>query len=154
MKRALTLVALLAACALPARADAPAGITFTGVPTASISSGVALPAGTATYWLSGTPPVAPFGDMKSQAESILKKIEAQLKEQGLTMRDVVYLTVYLVADPATGKVDYQGWFDAYAESFGTTTNPTKPARATLAVAGLVNPAWRIEISAVAAYPKK
>ncbi len=91
--------------------------------------------------------------MKSQSESILKKIDAQLKEQGWSLRDVVYLTVFLVPDK-TGKVDYQGWFDAYAESFGTAANPTKPARATLAVAGLVNASWLIEISAVAAFSKK
>ena len=117
-----------AATALPAAADAPAAVTFTGEATASISSGVALPAGTSVYWMSGTPPSAPFGDMKSQSESILKKLDAGLHAQGLSLANVVYLRVYLVADKATGKVDYKGWFDAYAESFGTVANPTKPAR--------------------------
>ncbi len=157
MRQSLTaLVAgalIAAASTLPAAADSPpAGVTFTGAPTSSIASGVILPAGTATYWISGTPPSAPFGDTKSQSESILKKMDAQLKEQGLSLRDVVYLTVYLVPDK-NGKVDYQGWFDAYAEFFGTAANPTKPARATVGVASLVNPAWLIEIGAVAAFPK-
>jgi enamine deaminase RidA (YjgF/YER057c/UK114 family) len=62
--------------------------------------------------------------------------------------------VYLVADKATGKVDYKGWFDAYAESFGNAANPVKPARSTIAVAGLVQPDWLIEIEAFAAYPKR
>jgi enamine deaminase RidA (YjgF/YER057c/UK114 family) len=158
VKRAILALAGALVCAsaaaLPARADTPATVTFTGAPAASISSGVALPAGTATYWISGTPPAAPFGDVKSQSESILKKIDAQLKAQGLSLRDIVYLTVYIVPDKTTGKVDYQGWFDAYAEFFGTTDNPTKPARATLGVASLVNPAWLIEIGAVAAFPKR
>jgi enamine deaminase RidA (YjgF/YER057c/UK114 family) len=131
---------------LAARAD---NVTFTGDPTASIASGVLLAPGATTYLTSGIPPSAPFGDTKSQGENVLRKIEAQLQTQGMTLRNVVYLTVYLTPD-ASGKVDYQGWFDAYAEFFGTTANPTKPARATLAVAGLVNPAWRIEIAAIAA----
>jgi enamine deaminase RidA (YjgF/YER057c/UK114 family) len=148
------LIALVAATALPAVADAPAGVTFTGEASASISSGVALPAGTSTYWISGTPPSAPFGDMKSQSQSVLKKLDTGLRAQGLSLANVVYLRVYLVADKATGKVDYKGWFDAYAEAFGNAANPTKPARSTLAVAGLVQPEWLIEIEAFAAYPKK
>jgi enamine deaminase RidA (YjgF/YER057c/UK114 family) len=144
--------ALAAPCA--ARADTPAGVTFAGDPTAAISSGVALPAGTSLYWTSGTPPSAPLGDMKAQGENTLRKIEATLKAQGLTLHDVVYLRVYLKGDKATGAVDYKGWFDAYGEFFGTAMNATKPARSTIAVAGLVNPDWLIEIEAFAAYPKK
>jgi enamine deaminase RidA (YjgF/YER057c/UK114 family) len=150
----LGLVALCVAARLPAAADAPAAVTFTGDPAASISSGVALPAGTSLYWMSGTPPGAPLGDMKSQSESILKKLDAGLHAQGLSLANVVYLRVYLVADKASGKVDFKGWFDAYAESFGTAANPVKPARSTIAVAGLVQPDWLIEIEAFAAYPKR
>jgi enamine deaminase RidA (YjgF/YER057c/UK114 family) len=157
MKRILAVLLALAfigAAALPAAADAPGTLTYTGDPAASISSGVALPAGTAMYWVSGTPPSAPLGDMKSQSESILKKLDTTLHGQGLSLANVVYLRVYLVADKATGKVDYKGWFDAYAESFGNAANPVKPARSTIAVAGLVQPDWLIEIEAFAAYPKK
>lgn len=150
----LALLALVAATALPAFADAPAGVTFSGDAASSISSGVALPAGTPVFWMSGTPPSAPFGDMKSQSQSILKKLDTGLRAQGLSLANVVYLRVYLVADKATGKVDYKGWFDAYAEAFGNATNATKPARSTVAVAGLVQPEWLIEIEAFAAYPKK
>ncbi len=66
---------------------------------------------------------------------------------------MVYLRVYLVNDPVLGKVDYQGWFDAYAQFFNQGNVP-KVARSTLAVAGLVDPGWLIEIEAVAVYPKK
>jgi enamine deaminase RidA (YjgF/YER057c/UK114 family) len=138
----------------PALADPPAGVTYLGDPAASISAGVALPAGTAMLWLSGTPPGAPLGDMKLQSESILAKLDTALRAQGMSLRNVVYLRVYLVADKTTAKVDYKGWFDAYAESFGTAANPAKPARSTIAVASLVNPEWLIEIEAFAAYPKK
>lgn len=146
-------VALLA-LATPGRADPPAGVTFTGAPNAPISSGVALPVGASGFWVSGTPPSPPYGDTKEQAESALRNIETVLRPQGLTLRDVVYLRVYLVSDKKKGAVDFKGWFDAYGEFFGTTANPTKTARSTLAVAGLVLPEWLIEIEAFAVYPKK
>jgi enamine deaminase RidA (YjgF/YER057c/UK114 family) len=157
MIRIASFLAVLALCfapALPAAADAPLGVTYTGDAAASISVGVALPAGTSMYWMSGTPPAAPYGDMKSQSASILKKLDTGLRAQGLSLANVVYLRVYLVADKGTGKVDYKGWFDAYAEAFGNAANPVKPARSTIAVAGLVQPEWLIEIEAFAAYPKK
>jgi enamine deaminase RidA (YjgF/YER057c/UK114 family) len=143
---------------------APTTVTFTGAPQAQISSNVAIPAGKAVVWTSGTVPSmadrnAPagsrerYGDTKTQGISILKTIETQLKEKGLSLKDVVYLRVYVVADKAKNNApDFQGWFDAYAQFFGTAENPTKPARSTVAVAGLVNADWLIEIEAFAAYP--
>ncbi len=124
-----------------------------------------MAAGQAYFWTSGTvPPVlnenAPagsrdrFGDTKTQAIGTLKRIEGLLKDVGLSMSDVTYLRVYLVADKfKDNKVDYQGWFDAYGEYFNNPHNPTKTARSTVAVAGLVNPDWLIEIEAVAVFPK-
>ena len=149
---AATLLAVLCTAAA-ASADPPAGVTYTGDAAAPISFGVALPAGTATFWISGIPPSAPYGDTKAQAESIIKKIDALLHAQGLTLSDIVYMRVYVVPDKTTGKVDFKGWFDAYAEYFGNATNPTKPARSTIAVYALGNPEWSIEIEAFAAYPK-
>src|SRR3954453_15337994 len=75
--------------ATPAASGPPAEVTFYGSPTAAISSGVVIPAGRASVWVSGTtPPVikadAPagsperFGDTKTQAAGILKTIETQL----------------------------------------------------------------------------
>ena len=116
-------------------------------------------------WTSGTGPpvvnkeapatdIARYGDTKTQARGILKSIETQLAAQGLTMADVVYLRAYLVADPAKGAIDTDGWNAAYREVFGTTANPTKPARSTVGVAALVNPLWLIEVEAFAVYPAK
>jgi len=147
-----------------ASAQPPMSVTFTGSPRSPISSNVAVPAGRGYFWTSGTVPsvadtsapagsAARFGDTKTQGISILRTIEGQLKEKGLTMRDVIYLRVYVVADKNKGNAfDYQGWFDAYAQFFGTPANPTKPARSTVGVAGLVNPEWLIEIEAFAVYP--
>ncbi|MEW5918915.1 MAG: RidA family protein [Gemmatimonadota bacterium] len=142
----------------------PSVVTFSGSPRSPISSNVAVPANKAYFWTSGTVPSvadenapagspARFGDTKTQGISILRTIENQLKEKGLTMKDVIYLRVYIVADKNKNNTfDYQGWFDAYAQFFGTQANPTKPSRSTVGVAGLVNPEWLIEIEAFAVYP--
>ena len=146
------------------KAAEPQRITFYGPVQSPISSAVAVPANQAYFWTSGTvPPVinpnAPmgtrdrYGDTKTQGIGAIQRIETLLKEVGLSLADVTYLRVYLVADPAmNNKVDFQGWFDAYAQFFNTETTP-KVARSTVAVAGLVDPGWLIELEAVAVYPK-
>ncbi len=73
----------------------------------------------------------------AQSESVFRKIEGILKEQGLGMRDVVMMHVYLVGDPAMGnKMDFAGMMAAYTKFFGTAEQPNKPARSTVQVAGL------------------
>ena len=49
------------------------------------------------------------------------------------------------------KFDFQGWFDAYAQYFGTKENPVKPCRSTIGIATLVQPDKFIEIELVAVY---
>lgn len=160
-------LSLLSVAVVKIRAIAaiPQTVSFYSSPNSPIASAVSVPAGQAYFWTSGTvPPVlnenAPagsrdrFGDTKTQAIGTLKRIEGLLKDVGLSMSDVTYLRVYLVADKfKDNKVDYQGWFDAYGEYFNNPPNPTKTARSTVAVAGLVNPDWLIEIEAVAIFPK-
>jgi enamine deaminase RidA (YjgF/YER057c/UK114 family) len=156
------LLLLLATAAL-LRAAAPTEVILTGRPDWSIASGVALPAGRAVFWTSGTVPTQinkdgktvyeRYGDTYTQGVSCLKNIEAVLAEQGLTLKDVVYLRVYLTPDAAKdGKPDFPGWFKAYGEFFNNAENPRKTARSTLAVSALVSPDWLIEIEAFAAYP--
>ncbi len=145
--------------------EPPVDVVFTGAVSSPIASGVALPDGRAHFWTSGTVPtvVNPagktaherYGDTQAQGVSCLKNIAAVLEQQGLTLKDVVYLRVYVTPDPALGgKHDFAGWFKAYGEFFNCATNPTKPARSTVGVAALVNADWLIEIEAVAVYPKK
>ncbi|WP_160032450.1 RidA family protein [Paenibacillus sp. An7] len=139
--------------------------TFYGNPSSSISSGTIVPEGAAYLYTSGTvPPVLNkegstlyerYGDTKTQAVGVLKTIEKQLTDQGLSMKDVVYLRAYLVADTAKeNKFDFSGWNEAYGEFFNNEKNPVKPARSTVGVAGLVSSDWLIEIEAVAVFPKK
>ena len=151
---------------LPTPVSVPGAVTLLpGAPNSPISAGVAVPAGQALLFTSGTPPSvldekAPagspgrYGDTKTQGAAALRLIEAQLNKAGLGLGDVIFLRVYVAADKAKeGKFDYAGWFEAYGQFFGTAANPVKPARSTVGVASLVNPDWLIEIEAVAAYPK-
>lgn len=145
-------------------AGLPDEVAFIGPANSPISAAVSVPANRALFFTSGTvPPVADesaaagnparFGDTKTQGIGALKQIEARLKEVGLTLKDVIYLRVYITADRTKeGKFDYQGWFDAYGQFFGTAECPVKPARSTVGIASLVNADWLIEIEAVAVYP--
>ena len=52
---------------------------------------------------------AVYGDTKAQAFSALTKIQGLLKAQGLDMKDVVKMTVFLAGDPEKGgKLDFPG----------------------------------------------
>jgi enamine deaminase RidA (YjgF/YER057c/UK114 family) len=158
---ALSLLALVSS----ALAQAPRDIAFVAEERSPIANGVAVPAGRAYFWTSGIVPSQVkadgatlherYGDTYAQGVSTLKNIAAVLAKQGLTLKDVVYLRVYVAPDAAKGgKPDFPGWFKAYGEFFNTKDNPVKTARSTVGVAALVSPDWLIEIEAVAVYPNK
>ena len=115
-----------------------------------------------TYYLSGqlASPVTPadaakgtaadYGNTKVQAASVYSKIQMLLKAQGLDMKDVVKLTVFLAGDPATGgKLDFAGMQSEYVKYFGTKDQPNKPARSAMQVAALAAPWALIEVEAIA-----
>ena len=114
-----------------------------------------------TYYLSGqlASPVTPadaskgteanYGDTKTQAASVFAKIQAALKEQGLDMKDVVKMTVFLGPDPKTGKLDFPGMQSEYVKYFGTKDQPNKPARSAFQVAALAAPWALLEIEVIA-----
>ncbi|MET0499009.1 MAG: RidA family protein [Steroidobacteraceae bacterium] len=122
-----------------------------------IARAVEVPAGTTIIFHSGiTPapkdPKAPvgsaayWGDTKTQAISSLARIKESLDELKLGFGDVVAMTVYLVGDPAKGgKMDFDGFMEAYSQQFGTAAQPNLPARSTVQVAGLVAPGMLVEI---------
>ena len=97
----------------------------------------------------GTPAV--YGNTQQQSESTFLKIQSLLKEQGLTMGDVVMMRVYMAADPAMGnKLDFAGMNAAYGKFFGSSEQPNKPARSTFQVAALVAQGALVEIEVQAA----
>ncbi len=144
-------------------AEVPTEVRLTGDAKSSIASGVAIPGNRAGFWTSGTVPSVVnkegktaherYGDTYTQGVSCVKNIQKVLEAQGLSLKDVVYLRVYVVPDPAKeGKPDYAGWFKAYGEFFNNAQNPGKTARSTVGVQGLVHADWLIEIEAFAVYP--
>jgi len=118
-----------------------------------------------TYYLSGqlASPVTPadpakgtpaeYGDTKTQAASVFAKIQAALKEQGLDMKDVVKMTVFLGPDPKTGKLDFAGMQSEFVKYFGTKEQPNKPARSAFQVAALAAPWAALEIEVIAVKSK-
>ncbi len=97
---------------------------------------------------------AVYGDTKTQAASALVKIQTLLKEQGLDMKDVVKMTVFLAGDPAKGgKLDFAGLQAAYTQYFGTADQPNKPARSAMQVAALAAPWALVEIEVIAVKSK-
>lgn len=165
MKQSLS-AALVLAAAIAAAAPAFAQLrgaeptrTY-GAPTAPIAAAVSVPAGYETVYMSGalpdplTPPVAGappvLGTTEQQAESVLTKLAAGLKAQGLTEGDVVKMTVFMAGDPTKGgKMDFPGMMNAYKRHYGTPAQPNRPARSTVQVAALVAPGAMVEIEAVA-----
>ena len=77
----------------------------------------------------GKPP-AWTANTNAQSVNLLKKIEKILKDQGLTLGDVVQLEAFLSGDPKNNDMmDFAGWNDAYKQFFGTAEQPNKPVRA-------------------------
>jgi len=131
-----------------------------GAADSPISSSVEVAADSRIVYISGTVPdaadpaapagsVARFGDTAAQTRSVLGKIEAQLKQHGMGLGDIVMMRVFLVAPPGQ-RMDFAGMMTAYREKFGTKEQPGKPARSTMQVSGLVDPGWLVEIEATAA----
>jgi enamine deaminase RidA (YjgF/YER057c/UK114 family) len=157
MRNKVLAVGLAVTIATSANAEAPKRI---GPDASPISTSVSVPPGGRLVYISGTVPdaldanapegsVARFGDTETQTRSVLKKVEASLAAQGLGLGDVVMMRVFLVA-PAGQRMDFAGMSKAYREFFGTASQPNKPARSTMQVAGLVDPGWLVEIEVTAA----
>ncbi|HEU0311410.1 MAG TPA: RidA family protein [Sphingomicrobium sp.] len=157
MRNELLALGLAVSVAAGAGAEAPKRL---GPDASPISTSVSVPPGGRLVYISGTVPdvadanapegsVARFGDTEAQTKSVLRKIEAALKDQGLGLGDVVMMRVFLVA-PAGQRMDFAGMMRGYREFFGTAAQPNKPARSTMQVTGLVDPGWLVEIEATAA----
>ncbi len=152
----------LATLTLPGLAPAQVAVKHIQTETAAIATGVW--AGD-TYYLSGqlaspTTPADPakgtpaeYGDTKTQSASVFAKIQTALQAQGLDMKDVVKMTVFLGPDPKTGKLDFAGMQSEYVKYFGTKEQPNKPARSAFQVAALAAPWALLEIEVIAVKSK-
>ena len=160
--RKLAILSALALCAFAAPASAQ-GVTRLPLPsgaTTPIASAVTVPPGYTTYYISGTPagpkdPKAPmgsparWGDTTQQTDDSLNKLEATLKQLGLTFGDVVKATVFMAGDPAKGgDIDFPAMNKEWGKRFGTPAQPNKPARSTIKI-GLATPGALVEIEMIA-----
>jgi len=160
------LILSVAACLVAGAASAePAPVTRAyPAPDAPIASAVVVPPGYATVYLSGMiagvshpeaekGSIASLGTTEEQTESVLSKIQAALKAQGLDFKDIVSMRVYLAGDPGNGgKMDFAGMMKSYSRHFGTADQPNRPTRATVQVAALALPGALVEIECVAVKP--
>lgn len=156
------LLAAMAATSAPIFTTAQAAtVEHKQAPGAMIASAAIIPPGSTLYYLSGATgaPIDPkdvespdaFGDTEAQTLSIFTRMKAQLADMGLTMGDVVKLTVFLVGDPRLGgKMDRDGMTRAYKKFFGTADQPNLPTRSAFQIAGLARPQQLVEIEAIAA----
>lgn len=160
----LAVAVMVVACGVQAQ-TAVKRIYSAGAPVASQRIAAAIWAGDTLYLsgqiaspvtaadaAKGTPAV--YGDTEAQADSVLTKIEALLKTQGLSMGDVVEMQCFLAGDPDKGgKMDFAGLNAAYAKFFGTAEQPNRPVRAAVQVVALAAPWALVEIQVIAVRSK-
>lgn len=90
------------------------------------------------------------GNTQAQTVAVLTAIQKTLRDQGLDMKDVIQMHVYLVGDPANGgRMDFAGMNAGYRQFFGTAEQPNKPVRSTVQVAGLALDGALVEIEVTA-----
>ena len=132
-------------------ADSPIATAVWAGDTLYLSGQLANPI-TPANKATGAPAI--YGDTQAQSFSIFTKIQALLKDQGLDMKDVVKMTVFLTADPAKdNKLDFTGLQTSYNKFFGTPEQPNKVARSAVQVAALVAPWALLEIEVIAVRSK-
>lgn len=99
----------------------------------------------------GMAPIAPegvlvgIGDVKAQAEQVLKNMRLVLEKAGASMADVIKTTVFLA-----NIEDYDAMNEVYSKHF---PKECYPARATIGVK-MGHPDLLIEIEALAVLPEK
>jgi len=157
--RTARLAAIVGALAVTTSAQAADVVRhpLTGGSKFPIARAVEVPAGKVIIFHSGTTPApldpkaaagsaAYWGDTKTQTLSAFARIKESLDTLGVGFGNVVAMTVYLVGDPAKGgRMDFDGFMEAYSQFFGTAAQPNLPARSTVQVAGLVAPGMLVEI---------
>ena len=161
---AATAGAIFATSVFAAGKAAPAAPAVVRLPLENsdfpISAAVTVSKDADTYFLSGAlPPVinkdAPkgssdaYGNMETQTTGALTLIKGTLARLGLTMGDVVKMTVFMAPDK-DNKMDFPGLMAGYTKFFGTAEQPNKPARSAVMVAALVAPGALVEIEVIAA----
>lgn len=113
----------------------------------AFSQGVSVAGPARTIYVGGQNAVAADGtvvgdDLGTQTTRALENLAAVLAEAGAGLEDVVHWSLAVVAGQPLA-----GGFAAFQRTWGTRPNP--PAISMAYVAGLANPRFLVEISAVA-----
>ncbi len=99
--------------------------------------------------VSGTGPVGPGGECpvgaEAQARRCFEIIVAALSEAGASLSDVVRTRVYLTSAHDAAAV---------GAVHGELLGGVRPAATMVVVAGLLDPAWKVEIEAEAVLPER
>jgi len=115
------------------------------VPGGAYSHSAIVPAGTELVFLSGQVGVRPDGSLPSsiseQADQVFANLGALLAAHGLDASALVKLTMFVVAGQ-----DIQAVRAARAKFVGAH----RPASTAVFVSQLVDPAWHVEVEAIAA----
>ena len=106
--------------------------------------------GHAAALLDPADPAKGYGDTKTQTLSTLGKIKTVLERRGYAMSDLIKLTIFVVADPATGQADYAAVNAAYREYFLNEANANTVVRTALEIKAIQVPGLLVEIEGVAA----
>jgi 2-iminobutanoate/2-iminopropanoate deaminase len=112
-------------------------------PASPLSAGIR---GGDILWLAGQVPTDPdsgevtAGNIEAQTEKVFDNLERLLAGEGCGLERVVRCTVFL-----TAQADFAGMNAVYRKRL----KDPYPARSTLIVAALANPAYRVEIDAIA-----
>ncbi len=123
----------------------PAGVH---APLGLYSHTVSVPAGTELIFISGQVGVRPDGTtpatMAEQADQVFANIITLLKAHGLEAASIIKLTTFMVAGH-----DGEAVRTARRQHLGAH----RPASTAVFVSQLVDPAWFVEVEAVAAKPR-
>jgi enamine deaminase RidA (YjgF/YER057c/UK114 family) len=117
-------------------------------PLGRYSHAIEVPAGARLLYLSGQVPVAPDGScpatLAAQADQVYANIAAILAARGVPTANIIKLTTFVTED--------DGDMDVVRKARAKYLGEHRPASTAVFVMRLVDPAWKIEIDAVAMIP--
>ena len=118
-------------------------------PAAAYHHGVEVETGERTICVAGQVGMRPDGtvpeNMADQTEQTFLNIQSVLRERGMDIEDLVSTQTFV-----TSRDDIPGYRVGRERVVGSGDDAPKWAAATITVAGLTRPEWKIEICAVAA----
>jgi 2-iminobutanoate/2-iminopropanoate deaminase len=130
---------------MPLKLDNPATVR---APLGAYSHSVEVPAGARLVFVSGQVPVRPDGSapesLAEQADQVYANIVAVLAARGIAPDAIIKLTTFIVGDD-----DAEVVRQARRKHLGEH----RPASTAVYVRRLVDPAWKVEIDAVALAPE-